>query len=666
LTDGFGSFDRRSPSQKDPRTKFAAPEEESMSTVAHSEAGIEQLLHAENELLPPRSLVENARLKDYAAEYKRSVEDPEAFWADAANELEWFRPWTKVFEWKYPTFEWFQGGKFNITHNCLDRQVKSGRKNKVAYIWVGEDGTERQVTYGQLLDQVGRTANALKSLGVKKGDRVIVYMPLCLEGVVSMLACARIGAVHSVVYAGFSVGALRSRIEDAQARVILTADVTYRRGKMVPLRAIVQESIAGLELVEKVVVLRRAKPIIQLTEREVDFNELVQAQKAECLAEVMDSEDPLYILYTSGTTGKPKGVVHVHGGYAVGTHYHMTRFWDIRDDDVYFCTSDIGWVVGHSYIVYAPLLAGVTTLFREGAIDYPNPGIAWELVEKYRVSVVFTAPTAVRMFMRHGDELPKKFDLRSLRLFTCAGEPLNPEALQWAYRMLCGNGTTAFVADNWWQTETGGPCLGTLPIMAARPAKAGKALPGVVVEVVDQQGNPMPPNKGGLLVIRKPFPHMFRTVYGDPARYSQDWGKVPNCYTTGDVAVCDQDGYFTVVGRADDVLNVAGHRIGTADVEGALVSHPAVGEAAVIGRPDEIKGENIKAFVILRIGHTGSPELETKLKDHVRHVLGAIAVPAEIAFPDKLPKTRSGKIIRRLLKAQELGRDVGDLSTLEE
>jgi len=637
-----------------------------MSTVAHSEAGIEQLLHAENELLPPRSLVENARLKDYAAEYKRSVEDPEAFWADAANELEWFRPWTKVFEWKYPTFEWFQGGKFNITHNCLDRQVKSGRKNKVAYIWVGEDGTERQVTYGQLLDQVGRTANALKSLGVKKGDRVIVYMPLCLEGVVSMLACARIGAVHSVVYAGFSVGALRSRIEDAQARVILTADVTYRRGKMVPLRAIVQESIAGLELVEKVVVLRRAKPIIQLTEREVDFNELVQAQKAECLAEVMDSEDPLYILYTSGTTGKPKGVVHVHGGYAVGTHYHMTRFWDIRDDDVYFCTSDIGWVVGHSYIVYAPLLAGVTTLFREGAIDYPNPGIAWELVEKYRVSVVFTAPTAVRMFMRHGDELPKKFDLRSLRLFTCAGEPLNPEALQWAYRMLCGNGTTAFVADNWWQTETGGPCLGTLPIMAARPAKAGKALPGVVAEVVDQQGNPMPPNKGGLLVIRKPFPHMFRTVYGDPARYSQDWGKVPNCYTTGDVAVCDQDGYFTVVGRADDVLNVAGHRIGTADVEGALVSHPAVGEAAVIGRPDEIKGENIKAFVILRIGHTGSPELETKLKDHVRHVLGAIAVPAEIAFPDKLPKTRSGKIIRRLLKAQELGRDVGDLSTLEE
>jgi acetyl-CoA synthetase len=636
-----------------------------MSTT-HSEAGIEQLLHADHELLPPRFLVDNARLQNYAEEYRRSVETPEAFWAMAAKELHWFRPWTKVFDWKYPTFEWFQGGQCNITYNCLDRQVQSGRKNKVAYIWAGEDGAEQQITYGQLLDMVCRTANGLKSLGVKKGDRIIIYMPLCLEGVVSMLACARIGAVHSVVYAGFSVGALRSRIEDAQARVVLTADVTYRRGKQVPLRSIVEESIAGLELVEKVVVLRRTRPAIELSGREVDFHELVRQQKAECPAEVMESEDPLYVLYTSGTTGKPKGVVHVHGGYMVGIHYHMTRFWDVRDDDVYFCTSDIGWVVGHSYIVYAPLLAGVTTLFREGAIDYPHPGIAWELVEKYRVSVVFTAPTAVRMFMRHGDELPRKYDLRSIRLFTCAGEPLNPEALQWAYRVICNNGETGFVADNWWQTETGGPCLGTLPIMAARPAKAGKALPGVVAEVVDQQGNRMPPNKGGLLVIRKPFPHMFRTVYGDPRRYAQDWGKVPNAYTTGDVAVCDEDGYFTVVGRADDVLNVAGHRIGTADVEGALVSHPAVAEAAVIGRPDEIKGENIKAFVILRVGHVASPELGAKLKDHVRHVLGAIAVPAEIAFPEKLPKTRSGKIIRRLLKAQELGREVGDLSTLEE
>jgi acetyl-CoA synthetase len=637
-----------------------------MSPTVQTESGIEQLLRAETEFQPPKFLVDQARLRDYAGEYKRSVEHPEVFWGEIAKELEWFAPWKKVFDWKYPTFEWFQGSKCNITHNALDRQVKSGRRNKVAYIWAGEDGAERQITYGQLLDAACRTANGLKSLGVKKGDRVIIYMPLSLEGVISMLACARIGAVHSVVYAGFSVQALRSRIVDAQARVILTADVTYRRGKLVPLRAIVEESIAGLEIVEKVVVLRRTYPQVELGGREVDFHELVRRQKAECPAEPMDAEDPLYILYTSGTTGKPKGVVHVHGGYMVGTYYHMTRFWDIRDGDVFFCTSDIGWVVGHSYIVYAPLLAGATTLFREGAIDYPHPGIAWELVEKYRASVIFTAPTAVRMFMRHGDELPGKYDLRSIRLFTCAGEPLNPEALQWTHRVICNDGKTGFVADNWWQTETGGPCLGTMCTFPQRPAKAGKALPGVVAEVVDPKGNRMPPNKGGLLVLRKPFPHMFRTVYGDPARYAEDWNKVPRAYTTGDVAICDEDGYFTVVGRADDVLNVAGHRIGTADVEGALVSHPAVAEAAVIGRPDEVKGENIKAFVILRVGNAASPELENKLKDHVRHTLGAIAVPAEIAFPDKLPKTRSGKIIRRLLKAQELGRDVGDLSTLEE
>jgi len=638
-----------------------------MSTHAPAaESGIEQLLQAGTEIHPPASLAANARVGDYAAEYTRSVQDPEAFWDEIARELEWFKPWTKIFEWKYPTFEWFIGAKCNITYNCLDRQVRAGRRNKVAYIWTSEEGEEQQITYGQLLDFVSRAANGLRSLGVKKGDRVIIYMPLSLEGVVSMLACARIGAVHSVVYAGFSVQALRSRIEDAQAKVIVTADVTFRRGKRVGLRSIVDEAISGLEIVEKVVVLRRTQPSIELALHEVDFYELVDQQSRDCPPEHMDSEDPLYILYTSGTTGKPKGVLHVHGGYMVGIYSHMTRFWDIRDDDVFFCTSDIGWVVGHSYIVYAPLLAGATTLFREGAIDYPHPAIAWELVQRYRASVIFTAPTAVRMFMRHGDELPRRYDLRSIRLFTCAGEPLNPEAMIWAHRVLCGNGEWGFVADNWWQTETGGPCLGTLPVFPARPAKAGKALPGVIAEVVDLQGNPMPPNKGGLLVLRRPFPHMFRTVFGDPERYAKDWGKIPNAYTTGDVAVCDEDGYFTVVGRADDVLNVAGHRIGTADVESALVSHPAVAEAAVIGRPDEIKGENIKAFVILRVGHAASPELAARLKDHVRHVLGSIAVPADIAFPDKLPKTRSGKIMRRLLKAQELGKDVGDISTLEE
>jgi acetyl-CoA synthetase len=632
-----------------------------------SEEHIRQLLQSQKELHAPEHVKREARLKDYEGEYKRSVEDPEKFWAEIAKELHWHEPWTKTFEWNYPTFSWFLGGRCNITYNCLDRHVKAGKRNQVAYIFTNEDGTEQQITYGQLLDLVGKIGNGLKSLGVKKGDRVVIYMPLCVEGVASMLACARIGAVHSVVYAGFSVQALRGRIEDAQAKVVLTADIGFRRGKRVSLRMIVEEAISGLEIVQKVVVYRRIQPVIELgAAHAVDFYELIGKQSPNCPVEVMEAEDPLFVLYTSGTTGKPKGVVHVHGGYMVGTYYHMTRFWDIRDDDVFFCTSDIGWIVGHSYIVYAPLVAGATTMFREGAIDYPHPAIVWELVEKYRVSVVFTAPTAVRMFMRHGDALPQGFDLKSLRLFTVAGEPLNPEALEWAYRVICGNGEWGFVMDNWWQTETGGPCLGTLPNFPARPTKAGKQLPGVVAEVVDSQGNKMPPNRGGLLVLKKPFPHMFRTCFGDPERYAHDWGKVPNVYTTGDVALCDEDGYFTVVGRADDVLNVAGHRIGTADVEGALVSHPAVAEAAVIGRPDEIKGENIKAFVILRVGHAASPELETKLKDHVRHVLGGIAVPAEIAFPEKLPKTRSGKIMRRLLKAQELGRDVGDISTLEE
>ena len=632
-----------------------------------TETEISQLLHTERQIAPPQSLVSQARMGDFRAEYQRSTEDFENFWAEAARELEWFRPWNKVFEWTYPTFRWFCDAQCNITHNCLDRNVRAGRKNKVAYIWTGEDGSERQITYGQLLDLVCRTANGLKSLGVKKGDRVILYVPLTVEGVACMLACARMGAVHSVVYAGFSVQALRSRIEDAHAEVIVTADAGFRRGKVVPLKAIVDGAIDGLEFVRSVVVLRRQQPQIELSSaRELDFNELVSRQSSDCPAEVMDSEDPLYILYTSGTTGKPKGVVHVHGGYMVGTYYHMTRFWDIRDDDVFFCTSDIGWVVGHSYIVYAPLLAGATTLFREGAIDFPHPAVAWELVERYRASVMFTAPTAVRMFMRFGESLVTKYDLKSLRYFTCAGEPLNPEALEWAYRVLCGEGKWGFAADNWWQTETGGPCLGTPPVLPARPAKVGKPLPGVIAEVVDRQGNRMPPNKGGLLVLRRPFPHLFRTVFGDPQRYAKDWGIVPNSYTTGDVAICDEDGYFTVVGRADDVLNVAGHRIGTADVESALVSHPAVAEAAVIGRPDPIKGENIKAFVILRVGHVSTPQLEATLKDHVRNTLGPIGVPADIAVVERLPKTRSGKIMRRLLKAQELGQEIGDISTLEE
>ena len=629
---------------------------------------LDHLLKETDVVHPPPSLISNANLKDYEQEYQRSIEDPEGFWANVASELEWSRPWDQVFQWDYPTFRWFLGGKCNITANCLDRHVNSPRKNKAAFIWLGEDGTERIFTYGRLAQMVNRFANGLKSLGVKKGDRVVIYMPLTPEGAIAMLACARIGAIHSVVYAGFSVGALRDRILDANARVIITADAGYRRGRKVDLKGITDEAVNGLDVVEKVVVWHReATDGSKSSDKEVDFNELLESGSPHCDPEEMDSEDPLYILYTSGTTGRPKGVLHVHGGYMVGTYYHFKTFWDIKDEDVFWCTSDIGWVVGHSYIVYAPLIAGSTTVFREGAPDYPSPGAAYEIIEKYGVSVIFTAPTAVRMLMRYGESYIQGRDLRSLRLLTCAGEPLNPEAWRWAYEHLCGSGEWGYMTDNWWQTETGGPCLATLPIMPTKPGRVGKPMPGVIADIVDREGQPITePNKGGLLVLKRPFPHLFRTVYGNPERYAQDWTRIPECYFTGDVALKDEDGYIMVVGRADDVLNVAGHRIGTAEVESALVSHSTVAEAAVIGKPDPIRGESIKAFVTLRMGNDPSQEMVSTLQAHVRHELGPIAIPSEIDFVPTLPKTRSGKIMRRLLKAQELGLDPGDITTLEE
>ena len=630
---------------------------------------IDHLLQESGEIQPPSSLIEQVYLKDFDEAYRRSVEDPDGFWAEVASELHWFKPWSQVFEWQYPTFKWFLDAKCNITYNCLDRHLTGGRSNKAAFIWLGEDGTERVYTYGRLAQLVNRFANGLKSLGVGKGDRVVIYMPLTPEGAIAMLACARIGAVHSVVYAGFSVGSLRGRILDAQAKVLITADVGYRRGNKVDLKGISDEAAAGLDVLEHIVVLRRESDASSkgTGPKEVDFDQLLASGSIHCDAEVMDSEDPLYILYTSGTTGKPKGVLHVHGGYTVGTYYHFKTFWDVKDDDVFWCTSDIGWVVGHSYIVYAPLVAGATTVFREGAIDYPHPGVFYEVIEQQGVNVIFTAPTALRMLMRYGESYPQQYDLRSLRFLTCAGEPLNPEALRWTYEHLCGSGEWGHVVDNWWQTETGGPCLGTSATMAVRPGRVGKALPGAVMDIVDREGQPITePDKGGFLVIKRPFPHFFRTVYGDADRYAQDWNTIPGYYLTGDVALRDADGYYMVVGRADDVLNVSGHRIGSAEVESALVSHPAVAEAAVIGKPDEIRGESIKGFVTLRMGNDPSEEMVAALKAHVRTELGPIAVPSELEFTPTLPKTRSGKIMRRLLKAQELGLDPGDITTLEE
>ncbi|HIN06228.1 MAG TPA: acetate--CoA ligase [Dehalococcoidia bacterium] len=628
---------------------------------------IDHLLQESGEIIPSASLVEQVYLKDHKEDHRQSIENPEGFWGRVAKELDWIAPWDKVFQWDYPTFQWFLGGKCNITANCLDRHLTSGKRNKAALVWLGEDGSERVYTYGRLAQLVNRFANGLKSLGVGKGDRVVIYMPLTPEGAIAMLACARIGAIHSVVYAGFSVGALRERILDAQAKVLITADAGYRRGNKVDLKGITDGAVEGLDVLQHIVVWRREDEKPELLPKEVDFDDLMAKSSIYCEAEVMDSEDPLYILYTSGTTGKPKGVLHVHGGYMVGTYYHFKTFWDVKDDDVYWCTSDIGWVVGHSYIVYAPLIAGATTVFREGAIDYPHPGVFYEVVEKYGVNVVFTAPTALRMLMRYGESYPQQYDLRSMRLLTCAGEPLNPEALRWTYEFLCGNGEWGHIVDNWWQTETGAPCLGTPATIPVKPGKVGIALPGAVMDIVDREGEPITePDKGGFLVIKQPFPHFYRTVYGEPERQAQDWNTISGCYLTGDVALRDADGYFTVVGRADDVLNVAGHRIGSAEVESALVSHPAVAEAAVIGKPDELRGETIKGFVTLRMGYEPSEEMVAALKAHVRQEIGPIAVPAELEFTPTLPKTRSGKIMRRLLKAQELGLDPGDITTLEE
>jgi acetyl-CoA synthetase len=624
---------------------------------------ISSLLATEGEYTPPAVVAASARQKDFPGEYRRSIEDPAAFWGASASRFEWSRPWDRVLDWDGVHHQWFVGGKTNITVNALDRHAASGRRDRAAYLWLGEDGAERVVTYGQLHRLVCRFANGLRSLGVQKGDRVVVYMPLTIEGIVAMLACARIGAIHSVVYAGLGHAALRDRIQDAQARVVIAGDVGFRRGKTVQLKAIVDEALHGLDFVEHLVVYYRGATESS-GRRAIDFNALLEFPP-ECPAEEMDAEDPLFVLYTSGSTGRPKGVVHVHGGYMVGTTYHLETFYDVGDRDLFWCTSDIGWIVGHSYIVYAPLCSGATTLFREGAIDYPDPGVAWAIVERYGVTKLFTAPTALRMFMRHGEQYPAGHDLTSLRLIACAGEPLNPEAWRWAQTHLVGDGQWGYVTDNWWQTELGGPALGTPASMAMRPGKVGVSLPGSEADVVDEDGKPTPPGVGGRLVLRRPYPCMLRTVWGDPARYEHDWQQVPGCYVTGDVALKDKDGYITVLGRMDDVLNVAGHRIGTAEVESALVSHPAVAEAAAIGVPDALKGEIIKVFVQTREAHTPSEALAAELIEHVRRELGPIATPARLEFVTALPKTRSGKILRRLLRAKETGADAGDVSTLE-
>ena len=649
---------------------MTAPESDEFELSRHHRATIDALQHGEEAIQPPAWLTAAAVIADDAAERARAAADPGAFWAEQAALVEWAEPFREPLRFAPPQHEWFVGGRLNATVNAVDRHVRGERRNKAALIWVGEDGEEHTYTYNRLYREMNRLANALKRLGVGSGDRVVLYMPLTPEGILSMLACARIGAIHSVVYAGMGTQALKARIVDAGARVVICSDFTYRRGKAVPLKPTVDEAVRDLPEVEHVVVHRRGSrpggPAPEAGgEREIDFYGMQRPRDIHCEPEMVDAEQPLFILYTSGTTGKPKGVVHATGGYLVGVTYLARAFYQIGERDIYWSTSDIGWIVGHSFIVYGPLSIGATVLCREGAPDYPSPEVTWELVERFGVNVMFTAPTAVRMWMSHGSEAPARYDLSRLRLLACAGEPLNPEAHRWAQRHLVSQGD-GFVVDNFWQTEIAGPVLGTLPTFEARPGKVGKPLPGVQAAVVDRDGSPVPPGQGGLLIVEAPLPYMLRTVWNDPDRYAEYWRQIPGrcCYAAGDVAVVDADGWFAVLGRADDVMNVAGHRIGTADVESCLLRHPAVAESAVVGLPDPIKGERIKAFVVIKAGVPQGPGLLGSLKDHVRDDLGPIAQPSEIELIAALPKTRSGKIVRRLLKAQSLGEDPGDLSTL--
>ncbi|MBN1165660.1 MAG: acetate--CoA ligase [Methanospirillaceae archaeon] len=615
--------------------------------------------------IPDPSYKAGSALGDYTTAYQKFLDNPDAFWDEKAKELDWMKPWDAVLKWDYPKAQWFAGGKLNITCNCLDRHVKNGRRNKLALIWRGDNDSEEVYTYRQLHRAVMLLANALQKLGVTKGDRVCLYMPLIPEHIIAMLACARIGAVHSIVYAGFGAEALHSRIRDAQAKVVITADVSYRKGKSINLRGIVEDAVKNSSCVEKVVILSRERSPLELyKEMEVDYYAIQEGLEDTCPAEEMDAEDPLFILYTSGTTGQPKGIVHTCGGYAVGTHYTCKYIFDIKDSDVFWCTADPGWITGHSYIVYGPLAVGATVVITETTPEYPDPGVWWNIIEDLGVTIFYTAPTAIRMFMRVGEEWPNKYDLQSLRIIGSVGEPLNPEAFEWYYRVIGKNRCP--ILDTWWQTETGMHMITTPIGEPMKPGFAGLPIPGVLADVVDKQGDPVPAGQGGLLVIKRPWPSMMRTVYKNEERYEKYWNQIRNYYTVGDLAVRDEDGYIMVLGRADDIIIVSGHNLGTAEVESALVEHESVAEAAVIGIPDDIKGQAVKAFVTLIKGYEPSDKLVSELIYHVRMTIGPIAMPAAIEFVDSLPKTRSGKIMRRVLKAKEMGVDPGDISTLEE
>ncbi len=633
---------------------------------------IDVLLQEDRKFPPSEEFARNADVSSTEI-YDRAAKDPEAFWAAQAGELEWSKPWSKVLDWNPPWTKWFVGGKLNASVNCLDRHVRTSRRNKAALIWEGEPGDRRTLTYWDLYREVCQFSNVLKSLGVKKGDRVAIYLPMIPEAVIAMLACARIGAPHSVVFGGFSAESLRDRINDAEAKILVTADAGYRRGQIVPLKRNSDRALEETPSIEHVVVVMRRpgaagdEAFAEMTEgRDLWWHRLMHEASAECEPEEMDAEDVLYILYTSGTTGKPKGIVHTTGGYMTGCYATTKLVFDMKEDDVFWCTADVGWVTGHSYIVYGPLACGATCVMYEGAPDWPDRDRFWALCEKYGVTIFYTAPTAIRAFMKWGDKLPARHDLSRLRLLGSVGEPINPEAWIW-YREKIGGGRCPIV-DTWWQTETGAIMITPLPgVTPTKPGSATIPFPGISATLLDGKGNEIAVG-GGFLAITKPWPAMLRTIWGDPDRYVDTyfskWADRPDLYFPGDGAKRDDDGYYWILGRIDDVLNVAGHRIGTMEVESALVSHPAVAESAVVGKAHELKGQAIAAFVTLREGFTPSLELRDELRDQVAEKIGALAKPDDILFSADLPKTRSGKIMRRLLRDIAEGRALGDTTTL--
>ncbi|NDB94734.1 MAG: acetate--CoA ligase [Verrucomicrobia bacterium] len=620
---------------------------------------------------PPASFAKQAafsKLAKYKSMYRESLQNPKTFWGRVGKrELDWFTPPKKILEWETPFAKWFGGGKLNVSYNCLDRHLSGPRRHKAAIVFEGEPGDVRVLTYQQLHDEVCRLANALKGEGVKPGDRVMIYLPMVPEAAVAMLACARIGAVHSVVFGGFSSESLKDRIRDCGAKLVITADGGYRRGQVGGLKQNVDAAVASCPGVRRVIVLKRTGHVEKLNEIDRWWHELVAHQPRTCPPEVVESEHPLFILYTSGSTGKPKGILHTTAGYLLGAHLTTKWVFDLRETDLFWCTADVGWVTGHSYAVYGALSNGTTTLMYEGVPNQPEPDRFWQIIERHRVTVFYTAPTAIRSFIRWGDHWPQKHDLSSLRLLGSVGEPINPEAWMWYHKVI--GGSRCPIVDTWWQTETGSHLITTLPgVHSTKPGSAGLPFFGVDIAVVNDQGKEVKSGQQGKLVVRKPWPSMLRSIHGDPERYvKQYWSEIPGYYFTGDGAKKDKDGYFWISGRIDDVLNVSGHRLGTAEVESALVTHPAVAEAAVVGRPDDLKGQAVVAFVTLKSGQTSGPDLIAALRERVSKEIGPIAKPDQIRFAEALPKTRSGKIMRRLLKEVAAGGAVkGDVTTLED